>query len=303
MSISAPSPSVPRPRTSAMVAGLAVAFTVFAWASAFPLIRVALHDMAPLPLAAARFAVASVLVTAWLLWKRPARPSWSHMLRFVVCGMIGIALYNALLNAGQQTVTAGAASFIVNAVPIITAIFATLFLGERFNRWGWIGSAVSFTGIALLVSNQQGAFSFDAGASLVLVAACCQAIYFILQRSLVPYYGALTCTAYTLLSGAVLLTPWLPEAVYALSDSRASSMTFWSVIVLGVLPAALGYAAWTYAIGHYGAARAANFLYLVPPIAIGLAFVMIGELPGLFTLLGGAIAILGVVIVNVRGRT
>jgi hypothetical protein len=51
-------------------------------------------------------------------------------------------------------------------------------------------------------------------------------------------------------------------------------------------PAALGYAAWTYALGHFGAAQAANFLYLVPPVATGLAFVIAGEVPGVPTLAG-----------------
>lgn len=297
------SPSSAHRPTSGILAGFSVAFTVLAWASAFPLIRLALQDIAPLPLAAARFAVASLLVLMWLLWRRPPLPSLRHMLLFLTCGMIGIALYNALLNAGQQTVTAGAASFIVNTVPIITAVLANLLLRERFNRWGWAGTAISFLGIALLASGQPGAFSFGAGASLVLAAACCQAIYFILQRSLVPHYGALACTAYTLLSGAILLTPWIPEAARVLTSDETAVTTIYAVVALGIVPAALGYATWTYAIGHFGAARAANFLYLVPPVATGLAFILIGELPSALTLVGGATAVIGVILVNLRGRT
>jgi len=69
-----------------------------------------------------------------------------------------------------------------------------------------------------------------------------------------------------------------------------------------VLPAAIGYATWTYALGHFGAARATNFLYLVPPVATAIALPLLGETPGPQTLLGGAVAIAGVVLVNTRGR-
>ena len=74
------------------------------------------------------------------------------------------------------------------------------------------------------------------------------------------------------------------------------------MVALGVFPAAIGYAAWTYALGRFGAARAANFLYLVPPVAALVGFVALGESLSALTLVGGAIAILGVVIVNSLGR-
>ena len=302
-----PMPSAPTapanvPATSAVRARLAVGFTVLAWGSAFPFIRIALRDLAPLPLAAARFAVAGLLVIAWLTWRRPVLPSRRDLARFLACGFIGIALYNALLNAGQRTVTAGAASFIVNTVPIMTALLASATLGERFTRLSWIGTAVSFAGIVLIAMAQPGGLSFGAGATLVLAAAACQATYFILQRPLVPRYGPLPCTAYTLLAGAFLLSPWLPEALQTLTAPTTAPATVASIVALGILPAALGYAAWTYALGHFGAGRAANFLYLVPPVATGLAFVMAAEVPGLLTLAGGAIAIVGVFLVNGPGR-
>ncbi|WP_437360005.1 DMT family transporter [Inquilinus limosus] len=284
----------------ASLATAAVAVTILSWASAFPAIRLALRELAPVPLAAARFAVAALLVLAWLAWRRPPRPAWPDLLRFALCGLIGIAAYNILLNTGQRTVAAGAASFIVNTAPILTALLARLVLGERFGARGWAGTLVSFAGIALIASAQPGGLAFGAGASLVLGAALCSATYFVLQRPLVARYGALTCTAWTLLTGALLLSPWLPAAADGLS--QAGPATVAAVIGLGVLPAAIGYATWTHALGHFGAARAANFLYLVPPVATVLALPMLGELPGPQTLLGGAIAVAGVVLVNTRGR-
>ncbi|MFY7962140.1 MAG: DMT family transporter [Elsteraceae bacterium] len=286
--------------TTAPAALAAVIFTVLSWASAFPLIAFCVRALEPAPLAAGRFAVAAIAAAAWLAWRRPPRPSLAHAIRFVGCGLIGIATYNLCLNSGQKTVTAGAASFIVNAGVIITAILARVFLKESLGLIGWIGSGVSLAGVALIASGQPGGLAFGEGSSLVIAAAFCQAVYFTVQRPLVPIYGALPCAAYTLLAGAIWLAPWTGDALTGLS--RAPANVTLAVIALGLFPAALGYAAWTVALGHFGAARAANFLFLVPPTAMALAFLLFGETPGLSTLIGGALAIGGVVMVNGRKR-
>jgi hypothetical protein len=140
----------------------------------------------------------------------------------MLCGFLGIALYNALLNTGERTVTAVAASFIVNTLPIFTAVLAVVFLGERFNHWGWLGSLVSLAGIAVIARGQPGGLASGAGSTLILGAALCSPSYFVLQRRLIPEYGALTCTAYTLLAGALLLTPWLPGAPGSLPARRVA---------------------------------------------------------------------------------
>lgn len=283
-------------------AAAAVAFTVFVWALSFPLIKIALAEVAPLPLAAVRFLVASIVVLAWLAWKRPPSPTRRDALRFLACGLIGIALYNGLLNGGQRSVSASAASFIVNTVPIFTALFSTMFLGERFTKWGWIGMAIGFCGVGVIVSGQPGGLTFGSGAILIFGAAVAQAAFFVIQKPLVPRYGALASTAYTMIAGTLLLLPWLAEGLGSLSRAATPHVTIPVVIALGVFPAALGYAAWNRAIAFFGAARAATFLYLVPAVATFLAFAISGELPGVSTLAGGLIAIAGVALVGARGR-
>ncbi len=291
--------TVTKPASAAVAAAM---FTVFVWALSFPLIKIALTELQPLPLAAARFAVASLLIAAWLAWKRPALPSRGDMLRFFLCGLIGIALYNALLNGGQQTVSASAASFIVNTVPMLTALFATLFLDERFTKWGWAGAAIGFCGVGVIVAGQPGGLSFGSGAFLIFGSAVAQATFFVIQRPLVQRYGALASTAYTLLAGTLILTPWMSEGLSVLASTATAPVTIIAVVTLAIFPAVLGYAALSYALGHFGAARSAIFLYLVPPTATALAFGLSGERAGVTTIIGGLIAIAGVALVNAMGR-
>ena len=73
----------------------------------------------PLELGAARFAIAAVPAAAFLIITRPALPRWSEAWRFFTGGLFFVALYTTLLNLGEQTVSAGPASFIINVNPII----------------------------------------------------------------------------------------------------------------------------------------------------------------------------------------
>ncbi|WP_186190748.1 DMT family transporter [Burkholderia gladioli] len=290
------------PRGTARAAG-AVAFTVLSWAAAFPFIRIGLQELSPMQLAAARFATAAVLVLGWLAWRRPRWPSARDAMAFALSGLLGIAGYNALLNTAELSVAPGAAAFIMSTSPIVTAILSTLFLREKLNRQGWAGSLFSFAGIGLIASGQPGGLALGSGTTLILLAAAGSAVYFVLQRRLIPVYGPLACTAYTLLAGAVLLLPWLPGALRSLAAPGALHAALPAVLVLGIFPAALGYASWTFALSHFGPARATHFLYLVPAAAMGLSIFMTGERPGLATLGGGLMAIAGVAAVALRGRS
>jgi len=281
---------------SSSKAVIAALVTVALWASAFPFIRIGLRSFDPISLAALRFFVAAIVVTGWLLWRRPKIPSFADMLRLAACAAVGIVAYNVLLNSGQRTVSAGAASFIVNTVPVITALIAIVFQGERFSLAAWIGTAISFLGITVITVGLPGGLKFGEGAVIVFAAAVCQAVFFTLQRSLVATYGAKVCAAFMILLGSLCLTPWLPGAIGQAGHATAAGVL--SVIYLGVFPAAIGYATWGVAQAHFGASRAANFLYLVPPFATGLAFLIASEIPSFSTLTGGSIAIAGVLIVN-----
>ena len=282
-------------------AGYAAALaTVLLWASAFPAIRLALGSFEPIPLAALRFGVAAILWGLWLVTHRHGLPGRRDLLRLLACAAIGIAAYNALLNTGQTSVSAGAASFIVNTVPVITAILAVLFLKERYTIWAWVGTGISFAGVAVIAAGQPGGLSFGAGAMLVFAAAGAQAIFFVLQRPLIAALGAKVCAGFVILLGAACLAPWLPAA--AAQAREASWPALAAVLYLGVFPGAIGYATWGVAQNAFGAGRAANFLYLVPPTAVALSFGIVGEAPAPATLIGGALAIAGVVLMNAKGK-
>lgn len=277
---------------------IAVAVTVIAWASAFPAIRAGLAAFGPAELGAIRFAIAALPAAVMLAVMRPALPALSEVWRFAFGGVVFVALYTLLLNYGELTVSAGAASFIINVAPIIVAVLAMITLGERFSGRAWVGTFISFAGIGLIALGEGDDLRFEGGALLILGAALCAAVATVVQKPLFKTHRPLTVSAWNMVVGAVILSPALPsgysQAIVA--DGEA----LFAAIFLGVVPSLIAYASWAIALSRLPASRATNFMYLVPPTATLIGLLWLGEVPGTLGLFGGALAMGGVVLVNLK---
>jgi drug/metabolite transporter (DMT)-like permease len=287
-----------------LITAAAVGTTVVLWASAFVAIRAALPGYSPAHLALLRFLVASAALTIYAVATRMPLPERRDLPRIIIAGLVGITGYNLALNTGEQSVTAGVASLLVNTGPIWTALIAMVLLGERLRLWGWVGIAVSFTGAATIVLGERGSLggqeSLGWGAGLVLIAALLLSLYSVVQKPLLQRYRPVQVATYAIWAGTLALIPFgigLPAAVASAPIAATAAVVF-----LGVGPAALAYVAWAIALTRLPAGRAASFLYLVPAVAIGVAWLWLGEIPHPVALVGGALAIGGVVIVGVLGK-
>ncbi len=106
----------------------AIVITILLWASAFPAIRVALTAYTPAEVAFLRYLVASTLLGGYALISHMPMPRLRDLPLICLCGFIGFTLYNFMLNAGETTVAAGVASFIISPEVGIIALLASLFL-------------------------------------------------------------------------------------------------------------------------------------------------------------------------------
>ena len=271
---------------------LAIFSTVFFWGSSFPAMSFLLETSNPFILAAGRFSLAAFLAVIWCISNYKQKVKLNHLLRYFSAGFIGIFLYNLFLNSGQQIVSAGAASFIVNCNPLFTALIGFFILKQKISYIHWLGIIICIIGVGLISFDQEGGLNLGSGSSLILFAAILTAIYFHIIKPLVLIYGAMTSTAYTIIFGTIPMLYWFPETYYFISQSSTEvKLTyFW----LALLPTALGYLTWTYSVGYYGANKASLFLYIIPPISIILNFLWYEKNPSLVTIIGGSIILLTV---------
>jgi drug/metabolite transporter (DMT)-like permease len=292
------SPSADR-RTDARTVSLLLAIVLF-WGSAFAAIRAGLDSYAPGELALLRFAIASTLLALYAAATRMPLPAIRDLPAILALGLLGISLYQVPLAYGELTVSAGSASLLVGAGPVMTALLARAFKRHELRPWGWLGIAVSLVGVALVGLAEGEGLHFAPGALLVLVAAISFSAYCVFQEPYLKKYGALRLTTYAIWAGTLLMVVFLPGLTQ--SVGRASLAATLSVAYLGVFPGALAYVAWSHALSRAPAPIVASFLYLVPVSAIVVAWVWLGEAPSGLSLLGGCLSMAGVVLVNARGR-
>ncbi|WP_377839393.1 DMT family transporter [Bosea sp. UC22_33] len=275
-----------------------VTFTVMAWASSFPAIRAGLAGFGPAEMAALRFALAGAPAALFLILTRAKLPELGDIWRFLVGGVIFIAGYALLLNFGQRVVPAGPAAFIINTNPIMTAVLAMMILGERFSLTAWLGTALSFAGIGVIALGKGLDVEIGISVLLILGAAFCNAITTVLQKPLFARYKPLHVAAWNMAIGGFVLLPFLPSAIE--QAKAAPSVSFWSVVYLAVVPSLIAYGTWAITLSRLPAARASNFQYAVPPMAMLIGFFWLGEVPTIFGLIGGVMALAGVVVVNLK---
>ncbi|MCL7429440.1 DMT family transporter [Streptomyces sp. YS415] len=284
-----------RPRTAAPVLGLALAaLATLVWSGSFVTAR-ALHDSVP-PVQQAfwRWIVALAAVAPF-----GARRAWrqralirEHLGYVVLAALLGVSVYNTLVNQAGTTTPAATMAMIMAASPVLMALFERLG-GVRLGGRRIAGLLVAWAGVMLLVG---GGGHFAVGDLWMIGAACCFAGYSALLRRKPAELGGVAFLFTTFLVGAALLLPAQGVSLAVQGGFTPTAGTVLPLVYVGVASSAVAFFAWNRAIALIGAARAGIVYYLQPVCVALLSWVLLGETVGWAQVLCTALILGGVVL-------
>ena len=239
---------------------------------------------------------------AWWLRNEPplAQRDWAGI---VALGFLGYYLASLLDFLGLQYVPAGHGRLIMFLYPTLVVILSALFLAKRPTARELAALAVTYTGIALVLSQQLGAPAehrlFFFGAALVFSSAMCYAVYLVTGSQLVKRVGSMRFTAYT------MMVSTLPAVIqFAVLEGPAAlqlpRIVWVYAIVLATVCTVLPVFLVAESLKRIGANRFALIGGLGPVTTVLADFALLDGSLGALQLLGGALVITGVLLVTLK---
>lgn len=280
----------------------AALFAVIAWGASFVATRIALEAFTPFALVALRLTLGVVLLLAVARWQRQrAVPGRGAAGVTVLLGLI-VAAHLLIQAIGLGHTTAMNSAWIISFIPVVIALGARIFLGQRLPALAWAGVAIASLGVLLVTAQEPPDFANARLGDLLQLGSCFTwAAYTLVAVRPLQRWGSLPMTAAPMAVAAAVL--WLAAAAdgrLLVAPPHLASML--SIVFLGVLCSGAAFLLWLRAVAAVGPARSGVYLYVEPFVTLALASAMLGE-PVLANAVAGGIAVLaGVALVHRAGE-
>jgi len=292
-------PPLPVPRSALNPLPLSIALFCLLWSFAFVAGKIGVTDCPPLILLTARFLLAGVLILAISAVRRdPWSLSWRDAAVFAVLGVANYALYLGLGYTGLKTVSAGLGSLIVSANPVFTAGLAALFLGEPLTVRKVGGLALGILGVTLIVWHRMAVGTDSLHGILFTLASLASIVAgTILFKVLAPKGSLWLGNGVQNLAAGVVLLP--VAAGFASVDDIVPSARLLGAFAFLVLGGSiLAYRLWFHLLRVCGATAASAYHFLMPPLGMLFAWMVLGEHLEVKDLLGIVPVALGIYLVT-----
>jgi drug/metabolite transporter (DMT)-like permease len=286
----------------------ALLFTILVWGLNFPVVKAVLQFMHPHVLNALRFVVSAVVLGGFYVHhrRRLGLPLWQPLREhFVVIGSLGIlgfVFYQLCFIIGLDHTTAGNAALIMASSPLWTAVVGRAFGTEHLQGASWFALFIVLIGTCVVVVGGSSGFDLSSqtfvGNLIMIAAAFFWGAYTAFSRPVLGYLSATGLTFLSLLFALPFLfgiaIPYYPE-----TDWGQIRLIHWAAILFsGGLSTGLAITVWNTAISTVGASNTAVYGNLVPLVAVGFSYLLLGETIYAAQIAGGALVIGGVLVMR-----
>ena len=296
-------PSVAVPRAGFNPLPLYIALFCLLWSFAFVAGKIGVTDCPPLILLTARFSLAGILILGISALRSEGwQLSWRDAAVFAILGVANNALYLGLGYTGLKTVSAGLGGLIVSANPVFIAVAAAVFLGEALTLRKVTGLLLGVTGVAFIVWHRISVGT-DSWHGIVYTLASLASIVVgtILFKVLAPKGSLWVGNGVQNLAGGLALLPFA-LTLSDVSDIVPSARLLGAFAFLVLGGSILGYLLWFHLLKVCGATAASAYHFLMPPLGMLFAFLVLGEHVEFRDLLGIVPVALGIYLVTRPGR-
>ncbi len=312
-------------RRAALDISLLIAVNMM-WAAQYAAYRVATEKMGPVTVSAWAFLLASLVLLPFLGWERHAahrsgfqpdastqhpedKPGsrWSarNAFGFLMISMLGLIPGSMLLAWGVERSTASNAAIIYLTVPVMTALLASLILGEKMSALRWGSLVISLAGVLVLSASDLRQLQllrgrFLLGNVLVLLACLGSSFYNVYCKELLKRFTLLEVLIYGYMLAflaSLVLMPWAEP--FSWSSLRTYSTATWvALIALSVFSWGLAMVLWMFLLKRLDVSQASVSIYLLPFLGVLISAVTLKERITLVMVIGGLVTLVGTVLIT-----
>lgn len=277
--------------------GLGLAFALM-WSSAFTSARIIVTDASPLFALSMRYLVSGIIGVglAWALGQtwRLSRAQWRATISF---GILQNAVYLGLFFVAMQTIEASLASIIASTMPLMVALAAWAFMGDKLSPLGIIGLIAGLVGVALIMGSR-----ITDGVDIVSVGICFIGVLALTIATL-TVRGASAGGNLLMVVGLQMLVGFVALSIATLLFETPQVTPSWPLAIAFtytcLVPGLTATWIWFLLVGRIGATRAATFHFLNPFFGVAIAALLLGEALGPRDIIGVAIIAAGILAVQI----